>query len=184
MQIRRIQQSCPELMKSMLAPTDCIVDEKIPRSNVAGFKFHVSSAVCSKLKQQYVKSLGLSVKCNFVNAKTFQFKMKPAMRSYTIDCTVDWVSHSLHWYEQYFFRFGSTSKRYIIHIGDHVQLGFDKFASVKQIYTYQPPFNKNEIRYVFFNIKHLKIAPYRDKVLQLNIFHKTEADEIISLTHI
>ena len=70
-QIERIQQSCPKLMKSMLTLTDCTVDEKIPGSNMAGFKSHVSLAICSKLKQQYVKSFGLPVKCNFVDAKTF-----------------------------------------------------------------------------------------------------------------
>lgn len=35
-----------------------------------------------------------------------------------------------------------------------------------------------------FKIKHLEIALYKDKVLQLNIFHKTGIDKIISLTYI
>ena len=119
-QTGRIQQSYLELMKSMLVLTDHTLNEEILSFNMAGFKSHVFFVVCGKLKQQYVKSLGLPVKCNSVDAKTFQFKMKPAMKSYKIDHTVDWKSHPLHWYEQYSFRFGATSKRYTIHIENHV----------------------------------------------------------------
>lgn len=88
-QIGRIQQSCPELMKSMLAPMDHTLNEKMLSTNVAEFKSHISLAVYDKLKQQYVKSLKLPMRCNLVDAKTFQSKMKLAMKSYKIDCTVD-----------------------------------------------------------------------------------------------
>ena len=124
------------------------------------------------------------MKCNSINAKMFWFKIKSAIRLYKINCTINWGSHLLPWYEQCSFRFESTSKKYIIHIEDHIQLRFDKFALVKQIYTYQPLFNKNKTRYMIFNIKHLKIALYKDKILQLDIFHKTEANEIIFSTQI
>lgn len=70
-QIGRIQQFCLELIKSMLALMDHILDEEMSSFNMAGFKSHVSLAVYSKLKQQYVKNFGLSVKCNSVDAKTF-----------------------------------------------------------------------------------------------------------------
>ena len=156
----------------MLALTVCVLDEEISDFNVIEFKSHILFAVYNKLKQQYVKNLELFVKCNSVNAKTFQFKIKPAMRSYKIDCTVDWRFYFLHWYKQCSFRFESTSKKYTIHIRDHIQLGFDKFALIKKIYTYQLLFNKNKTKYVFFSIKHFKIALYRDKVLQLNISMK------------
>ena len=38
-------------MKNMLALTDHTLDEEMPSFNMAGFKFHVSPAICDKLKQ-------------------------------------------------------------------------------------------------------------------------------------
>ena len=73
----------------MLALADCTLDEEILGFNMAGFKSHIFLAICGKLKQKYIKSFWLPVKCNSVDARIFQFKIKLAIRSYKVDCTVD-----------------------------------------------------------------------------------------------
>lgn len=175
-----LRKAGPKLLESVVSVIDRTINEKI--SDDSYFEMspsHLWLAVWGKLKQAYVKRLGLPLKVFF--SKNFRFGqlMELAMIKYKIDW-FNWGSKKLlYWYKQCFFTDKSTSKQFTTHVGDYVELLSGQFASVKHVYTYCSLFDK--CRQVFLFIQLLEMAPYRDEILHLNIFQSTRVNWIIPL---
>lgn len=85
----------------------------------------------------------------------------------------------MYWYKQYFFIDKVLSKQITIYVGKYIELFSEKIRSMQYIYIYCLSFD-NTCQYFLF-IQLLKIASYKDDVFNLNIFHYTNINQIVTL---
>ena len=128
----------------------------------------------STLKKPLYKNFRLTTSTS-VTSTDFRPLMRLAMGAYGLNAS-HWGKEPLYWYERCSFTSVATSRRETFHIGDYIRLTSGGLALIKQIYTHA--FRYEEVRRLFIWCQILCAAPYRDDILQLDVYRVSTTDRI------
>ena len=183
-QIAHLRENCPNLLNSLLSPTDrADFDNEDSESMALGLLAslsHKKPAVHGKFKRRYTQQHNLSTKI-FSTSASFQRLMQVAMLEYGLH-GIHWGSKSLYWYEEFSYTAALSSKRYTFHIGDYLLLSSGEYAQLHGVYTHCLQYE--ETRRVFLWTRLLKTVSYMDEVLNLSIYRLTRTERVVTLSAI
>ena len=184
-QLRILQKSCPQLLKEDVSVVGADVDdntdtiEDISNGSIAATAHHLQPAVRGRLRMAYLRRANLPSKVSAIGYPGFSVLMRPAMDAYGLNVS-SLGKEPLYWYEGCLFTSSATSRRITFHIGDCIRFTSGELVLIRQIYTHA--FRYENVRRLFVWCQILRAAPYRDEILQQNVYKATQTDKIVPLT--
>ena len=152
------------------------VEDKI--RTVAATPHHIQPAVRGQLTATYLRSAKLSLKLSDMCHPGFVYFMRPAMTAYGVKAS-HWGKKPLYWYERCLFTSLATSKRIAYHVGNYIKFTSGKIVLIQHMYTHA--FRYETVQRLFVWCQTLRLAPYRDKILEQDVYRATLTDKIVHL---